>query len=193
MVFQYGLPPFRLVCKTILLAAFWKMIVLAVNLQGQPTSDSCFLPIPAMLQVHQLHFLRIFNISWMLLFYGIQVLFVDADFCGLFATEDHSNSTSDRSRTEFIIKLLGCPLFWFIKLQACITCSTTEAEYVASSTALKTLLPMKEMILEGVAIINISYNVDTTVRALVFEDKQSAYYLSTNHCTTNRTRYFFNK
>ena len=120
-------------------------------------------------------------------------LFVDADFCGLFSTEDHKSSNSARSRTGFIIKLSGCPLFWHTKLQSSITCSTTEAEYVALSSSLKTLLPIKRMILEVFRFLNITSAVATSIRARVFEDNQSAFYLATNHRLTNRTRYFLNK
>ena len=120
-------------------------------------------------------------------------LFVDADFIGLYSAEDHSNSDSARSRTGFIVKLSGCPLYWFTKLQSIITCSTTEAEYVALSTSLRTLLVLKRIVLEAAAKLDISSVVNTTVRARVFEDNQSAYHLATNHRITNRTRYFLNK
>ncbi len=95
--------------------------------------------------------------------------------------------------SQFIIKWSCCPLFWFTRLQACNTCSTTETEYVTLSTAFETLLPMKEIILEAIAILIISSNIGTILWALVFEDKQSAHYSASNHGSTNHTRYFCNK
>ena len=49
------------------------------------------------------------------------------------------------------------------------------------------------MILEAVNYLELTSDINTTVRARVFEDNQSAYYLATNHRITNRTRYFLNK
>eukprot|EP00957_Ditylum_brightwellii_P004712 358371-Ditylum_brightwellii.AAC.1 len=42
-----------------------------------------------------------------------------------------------KSRHECIITYTNCPTLWASKLQTCITLSTTEAEYIALSTALR--------------------------------------------------------
>ena len=67
-------------------------------------------------------------------------LYVDADFCGLFNREDPRDPNSSKSRTGYIIKLGGWPIVWKSQLQTHISLSTTEAEYSALSSALKTLM-----------------------------------------------------
>jgi hypothetical protein len=120
-------------------------------------------------------------------------LFVDADFAGLHRREPDELPTSVRSRTGFIILLSGCPLVWKSQLQTEISLSTLEAEYSALSYALKTLLPLKRILVEVVAVLDIPSPLRTSVQARVFEDNQGAYYLATNQRLTNRTKYFLVK
>ena len=64
--------------------------------------------------------------------------YADADYCGLWEKERATyDDTTARSRTGYIILLAGCPLVWASKLQDVISLGTTEAEYVALSTALR--------------------------------------------------------
>ena len=66
---------------------------------------------------------------------------VDADFAGGWASGDHSNPEAVLSRTGFVISYAGCPIFWCSKLQTEIALSTTEAEYIALSQAMREVLP----------------------------------------------------
>jgi hypothetical protein len=75
-------------------------------------------------------------------------LYVDADFCGLFKQEDERDPNVARSRMGYIILLCGCPLIWKTSLMSHITQSTTEAEYSALTTAMRTFLPLKLMVEE---------------------------------------------
>ena len=120
-------------------------------------------------------------------------LHVDADFCGLFKREDDLDPNVARSRSGWIISLCGCPLVWKSQLMAHITQSTTEAEYSALTTSLRTFLPLKKLVEEMVTNMGDQTLQDTTVHASVFEDNQSAYYLATNQRVTNRTKYFLAK
>ena len=120
-------------------------------------------------------------------------LFVDADFCGLYKVEPDTDPNSVRSRTGFIVKLSGCPLTWRSQLQTSITCSTLEAEYNALSSALKTLLPLKRLLIEATTNVQLSNDIISTIAARAFEDNQGAYYLATNHRITSRTRWYLNK
>jgi len=130
-------------------------------------------------------------------------LFVDADFCSLFRNEIDTNPDSARSRTGYIITLSGFPLVWKSQLQSSIACSTLEAEYTALSYSLKTMLPLKRMLIEAATHLRISHNLNqhssqrspihSAIRARIFEDNQGAFLLATNHRITNRTRYFLNK
>ena len=120
-------------------------------------------------------------------------LYVDADFCSLHGQEDARDPNSARSRTGYIIMLSGCPLVWKSQLQTHISLSTLEAEYSAMSHALKTLLPLKCLLIEVVSALSIDDDIGTSIHATVFEDNQSALYLATNHRITSRTKYFLVK
>jgi hypothetical protein len=119
--------------------------------------------------------------------------FVDADFAGRYGRDPDTEPTSVKSRTGYIIKLGGCPVFWKSQLQSSITLSTAEAEYVALSQSLRVLLPMQELLTEIIEHVDVpsEFNsVDSTIRATVFEDNNSALLLATTHRVTNRTRYY---
>ena len=71
-------------------------------------------------------------------------MYVDADYGGLFGSENPRNPDSVRSRTGYIITLGGWPIIWKSVLQNSLSQSTLEAEYVALSSALKIFLPLNE-------------------------------------------------
>ena len=119
--------------------------------------------------------------------------FVDADFTGRYGRDPDTESTSVKSRTGYIVKLGGCPVFWKSQLQSSIALSTAEAEYVALSQSLRVLLPMQELLNEIITHVDVPpefHVVDSTIRATVFEDTNSALQLATTHRVTNRTRYY---
>jgi len=120
-------------------------------------------------------------------------LYVDADFCGLYKFDDHTDPTSARSRTGFLITLSGFPLMWHSKLQESIALSTLEAEYTAFSTALRSLLPIKRLIRECCIHLQLPTSFVSSLHSTVFEDNQGAYLLAINHKLTDRTRYSLNK
>ena len=120
-------------------------------------------------------------------------LFVDADFCGLFKVEPDTDPNSVRSRTGFIVKLSNCPLTWRSQLQTSITCSTLEAEYNALSTALKTLLPLKRLLIEATDHVELDQPIRSTITARAFEDNQGCYSLAVNQRITSRTRWYLNR
>ena len=68
--------------------------------------------------------------------------YVDADFAGLYGYEDEQDLVCVKSRTGFTLTLFGCPILWSSKLQIYIYLSSTAAEYVAFSMAMRELLPM---------------------------------------------------
>ena len=72
----------------------------------------------------------------------------DADFAGLWGREDPQDPHCVRSRTGFLITLSGCPVVWSSKLQTEIALSTMEAEYIALSTACRSLLPVADLLKE---------------------------------------------
>jgi hypothetical protein len=79
-----------------------------------------------------------------------------------------------KSRTGYIITYANCPLLWTSKLQTEVTLSSTEAEYVALSTALRQIIPMMalvhEMKRQGIKVIH----QVPKVHCRVFEDNSGA-------------------
>ena len=73
---------------------------------------------------------------------------VDADFAGLYKVENDQDPVSVKSRTGYVLFFMGCPLTWLSKLQTQVALSTMEAEYIALSTAMRELIPVREIIKE---------------------------------------------
>ena len=75
--------------------------------------------------------------------------YCDADFSGnwnkQFANVDPSTS---KSRSGWIMFYAGCPVCWASKLQSQVALSTTEAEYIAMSQALRNVIPVMNLIQE---------------------------------------------
>jgi hypothetical protein len=72
-------------------------------------------------------------------------LFVDANFAGMHGYEDPDDPTSTRSRTGYVICIAKCPVLWFSKLQTKTALSMMQAEYIALSTAMRDLIPFKQI------------------------------------------------
>jgi hypothetical protein len=73
-------------------------------------------------------------------------LYVDADFAGLWNAEQPDDPISVKSRTGYIIMIGGAPVIWSSKLQTEIALSTCEAEYIALSTGMRALLPLRDLL-----------------------------------------------
>ena len=116
--------------------------------------------------------------------------YVDADFAGLHGRDPDHSPSSAKSRTGYIITLGGCPILWKSHLQTEVTLSTLEAEYSALSAAMRTLLPLRSMLIEIVAGLSLPYTFVSTIKCQVFEDNNGALLLATNQRITNRTKYF---
>ena len=75
--------------------------------------------------------------------------YVDADFAGGYNASKPTTNTRDcLSCTGYIIKYAGCPIIWSSKLQSAIALSTTEAEYMALSTAMREVIFLFNMMNE---------------------------------------------
>jgi hypothetical protein len=98
--------------------------------------------------------------------------YVDADFAGLYGYEDEQDPVCVKSRTGFTLTLFGCPIIWSSKLQTDICLSSTAAEYVAFSMAMRELLPMRALLKEISSKLNLTFVSDSLVRSTVFEDNQ---------------------
>jgi len=100
---------------------------------------------------------------------------VDADFAGGYNKNIKNLTPRDMlSRTGYVIKYAGCPIVWTLKLQSTIALSTTEAEYIALSMAMREVIfmlhLMDELHTEGIKLIKDK----PKVYCRVFEDNAGA-------------------
>ncbi|KAL7580903.1 hypothetical protein ACA910_001170 [Epithemia clementina (nom. ined.)] len=73
----------------------------------------------------------------------------DADFSGNWRQQTaHKDPMTPKSRSGWIITFAGCPITWASKLQTLTALSTTEAEYIALSTALREQIHLMELVKE---------------------------------------------
>ena len=74
------------------------------------------------------------------------MVYADSDFAGNWLKEyAEFDPTTAKSRSGWIIFYAGCPIIWASKLQSQVALSTTEAEYIALSTALRDVIPLMEL------------------------------------------------
>jgi hypothetical protein len=117
----------------------------------------------------------------------------DSDFCGLFHRDPDDSPSSVKSRGGFLITLSDVPLVWKSQLQSEITLSTMEAEYSTLSMSLRTLLPLRDLLIEVTSAIGVDPTLCATVHARAFQDNRAAWQLATEQHLTNRTKYFLVK
>jgi hypothetical protein len=105
-------------------------------------------------------------------------IYVDAAFASGWGTELSTDPDSVKSRTGYIIEVMGCPVLWCSKLQPCIATSTMESEYTALSMALRGAITL----IEVTTAINNGLKFTTTrlltFKATVHEDNMGALRLS---------------
>ena len=114
--------------------------------------------------------------------------FVNADFVCNYTKEQSQDSNYLRSKTGCVILYAGCPITWFSKLQTEISLSTTEAEYIALSTACRELLPMCELFNELRQFLDV-LPIIPQVKCTLFEDKVGAGTLAKSPKMTPRTKH----
>jgi hypothetical protein len=116
--------------------------------------------------------------------------YADASFGGDWnrATAAHDASTA-KSRTGYLITYCGCPIIWASKLQTEIALSTTEAEYIALSQALREVIPLMEQIREARTFgFDFPY-APARVHCKAFEDNSGALEMAVTPKIRPRTKY----
>ena len=118
--------------------------------------------------------------------------YVDADFAGLWQSEDKQEPSCVKSRTGFVISISNCPAIWKSKLQTEIATFTMEAEYNALSISMKEVLPIKHCLEAVASCVGISSDEVTTFRATVWEDNVGALTLANLEpgCITPRSKFY---
>ena len=108
---------------------------------------------------------------------------------GLYGYEDDQDPVSVKSRTGFTLTLFGCPIIWASKLQTEITLSSTAAEYVAFSMAMRELLPMCALLLEIGSKLGMQFVSKSLVRSTMFEDNQGCLAMVRGPKMSSRNKY----
>ena len=73
--------------------------------------------------------------------------YCDVDFSGNWNKElAQMDPSTAKSRSGWIVFYAGCPVCWASKLQSQVALSTTEAEYIAMSIALRDVIPVMNLI-----------------------------------------------
>jgi len=114
--------------------------------------------------------------------------YVDADFAGGWNKADANNADAVMSRTGYVLMYAGCPLTWCSKLQTEVALSTTEAEYIALSQALREVIPLIQLLKE----INEVFPIDLPtpkVRCKVWEDNNGCITLAKEQKFSPRTKH----
>ena len=115
--------------------------------------------------------------------------YVDADWAGSWNDRSSNDPLSSHSRTGFIILYAGCPIIWGSKMQQLIALSTTEAEYIALSTALRDVIHVIHLIEELQTHGFNVHNPTPKITCRTFEDNKSCIEIATNHKTRPRTKH----
>jgi hypothetical protein len=102
-------------------------------------------------------------------------VWVDADFCWLWNRDTAiDDPATAKSRTGFVVTYAGCPIIWASQLQTEEVQSTTEAEYIALSTALRSTIPIMRLVREIKEEMTLPMELIPKVHCKVFEDNSGA-------------------
>lgn len=115
--------------------------------------------------------------------------YVDADWAGSWTHNSSHDPKSCHSRTGFCIMYAGCPIIWKSSMQQIIALSTTEAEYIALSSALREVIGTIHL-LEEMKKFNFKVHTGTPkITCKTFEDNASCLKIATEHKTRARTKH----
>jgi hypothetical protein len=106
-------------------------------------------------------------------------LYPDADFAGIWGIEKPDDPSCVRSRTGFIITLGSAPITWASRMQTEIALSTMEAEYIACSTAMRVLIPLRHRLIDVCKWLELRAP-SAAIVSTVWEDNNAALLLATS-------------
>ena len=117
-------------------------------------------------------------------------VYADADFSGNWDIETAMlDASTAKSRSGYALTLHDCPIIWHSKLQSTICLSTTEAEYVCLSQALRDTIPVINLLKE--LRNNGFYDEDVApkIHCKAFEDNSGALELAKTPKMRPRTKH----
>jgi hypothetical protein len=114
--------------------------------------------------------------------------YVDASFASDWDRTRSDDPSTVLSRTGYTLLYMGCPVLFVSKMQTEIALSTTEAEYIALSQAMRDLIPFSNMAKElGNHYHELTGNPKILCR--LFEDNNGALLLAKEHRYRPRTKH----
>ena len=119
--------------------------------------------------------------------------FPDSDFAGLFQRDPDDSPSSAKSRSGYVIKFCNSPLLWKSQLQPSIALSTSESEYYSLSQCMRSLLPIRSLLLEFFDVVDAPAPFDAfapNIQTVVFVDNTSALALAREQNITSRNRHY---
>ena len=116
------------------------------------------------------------------------VCHVNTDFASNWNLVEGDNLARVLSRTGFIITYANCPLIWASCLQTKIALSTTKAEYIALSQAMKEIIPLINILGEVKRNFKVIDDLPQ-IHCKLFEDNKSALALAKAPQMNPRTKY----
>ena len=95
-----------------------------------------------------------------------------------------------KSRTSYLIIIADCLFLWISKLQQEISLSTQWSECVASSSSLRDVIPIQNLVENAMAAVGLDVDKLTFVtKSTVFEDNNAALTLATTKKITPQNRH----
>ena len=119
---------------------------------------------------------------------GLEV-HVDSDFVGNWDPRDVLNADTAKSRHGYVISYANCPICWKSQLQPHIALSSSEAEYIGLSSALREAIPIINLMDEMQAVGLLRIPAAAKVHCKVFEDNIGALEMAKEHKFRPRTKH----
>jgi hypothetical protein len=104
---------------------------------------------------------------------------VDADFSGNWNLKDAEDPGGVISRTGFLLFFAGVPVLWKSVKQDLIALSTQESEYIALSTAMRSLVHLRALMADIRSKFDLAHGSKISTISTVFEDNRAAKILAT--------------
>eukprot|EP00980_Cylindrotheca_fusiformis_P026634 scaffold16702_cov71-Cylindrotheca_fusiformis.AAC.1 len=111
----------------------------------------------------------------------------------MWGVESDEDPSSAKSRTGYVIRIDDVPVAWASMSQGDTAMSTTEAEYIALSQAMRELIWIRRLVVEITEGLGVEYDKVSKVKSKVFEDNQGTIALAKKPNMTSRTRHIHTK
>jgi hypothetical protein len=114
----------------------------------------------------------------------------DADYAGAWeAAGAGEDVDTAHSRQGYIVSYCGVPLFWKSQMQTEIALSSTEAEFIALTTATRGAIPIQRILMEMKELGFLVVTDKNSIHCHVFEDNNGALAIAKVPKTRPRTKH----